>query len=540
MKITPEAVAQTAPDWQPVKKIADLQAKKVTMVKIHGKQIALFQTTRGLRACDNRCPHEGYPLSEGSVSENCVLTCNWHNWKFDLENGDNLYGGDRLRTYPVEQRGEQIWVDISDPPYAERYHEITSSLHDAFDDEAYDRIAREIARLINIGGDPLDALRLTIEWSWQRLKYGWTHAYGAMADWLVVYEENQNDAELQLVCLIESVGHAAFDVLRERDYPYSDAVAPFDEDIFLAAIEQEDEATAIAHLRGAFQAGLGFRDLEYAFTRAALAHYHDFGHSLIYVSKVGYLIDTLDDSVAQPLLLSLVRNLIFAYREDNIPEFSAYQPTLDAWHENAPAAQATTKPAATQLQRKGIKQSLAYTLANRAHEPADLYPPLLLANAYNLLHFDLSQQDKAHLPISGNVGWLSFTHGVTFSNAVRKQCKRYPELWPQGLLQMACFCGRNVAFTSPEEDKSQWYSEDPQTELEQLLERVYDHGLGEYIISVHWLKTALAVREEIEHCEPADAQLLLAALKRFISSPLKRRQTRRTAHQSLEFVANGG
>ncbi|MFL5239337.1 MAG: Rieske (2Fe-2S) protein, partial [Rhizomicrobium sp.] len=29
-------------------------------------------------AIANRCPHEGYPLSEGTLSPGCLLTCNWH------------------------------------------------------------------------------------------------------------------------------------------------------------------------------------------------------------------------------------------------------------------------------------------------------------------------------------------------------------------------------------------------------------------------------------------------------------------------------
>ncbi len=64
-----------------------------------------------------------------------------------------------------------------------------------------------------------------------------------------------------------------------------------------------------------------------------------------------------------------------------------------------------------------------------------------------------------------------------------------------------------------------------------------DHGQGEHIVSVHLLKTALSVSEEMRRLDPPDADILLATLPRFIESPLKRRQTRRTAHQSLQFVA---
>jgi hypothetical protein len=160
-----------------------------------------------------------------------------------------------------------------------------------------------------------------------------------------------------------------------------------------------------------------------------------------------------------------------------------------------------------------------------------------LANATSLLSFDISQQYQIKVPVSGNVGWLDFTHGLTFANAVRQQCTRFPDLWPQGLLQMACFNGRNAAFTTAEMDVERWCPGDPQLQLGVLLERVMDHGEAEHIVSVHLLKTALAVRAEIASLDEADARLLVAALTRFFESPFKRRQARRTAYQSLQFVA---
>ncbi len=62
----------------------------------------------------------------------------------------------------------------------------------------------------------------------------------------------------------------------------------------------------------------------------------------------------------EPVLLSLVRGIIFASHEDMIPEFRAYNDYLDQWgqHKNRPA---------------------------------------------------------------DNVGWLDFTHGLTFANAIHQQ-----------------------------------------------------------------------------------------------------------------------
>ncbi len=524
-------------NWHFAKPVADLKENNVTMARVSGKQIAIFDTPQGIRACDNRCPHEGFPLSEGSISDGCTLTCNWHNWKFNLDNGDNLYGGDRLRTYPVEVREGDLWVELSDPPYAERYDTIVNSLKEAFDDHEYDRISREIARLKQLGADPLEALRLTIEWSWQKMEFGWTHAFAGMADWLMVYEENPEDAELQLVCLLESVGHASFDVLRESIYPYDESVTTYDEAGFLAAVENEDQITALAMLRGGLKDGLKFNDFERGLTHAALAHYNDFGHSLIYVTKAEYLIEKLGVQVAEPLLLSLVRSIIFASREDKIPEFSHYQATLEAWG-NA-ETDTDLMPTAEDWLNKGINRSLKLTLSQSHLQPINLYEKLLKANALSMLNFDLSQQDKTHVPISGNVGWLDFTHALTFSNAVRKQCAKYPELWPQGLLQMTCFSGRNANFATEDNDVNAWCGDDPSAEINAILEQTYDHGLGEYIISVHWLKTAWAVREEMNEFQSDTRRALLASVKRFVHSPLRRKQTRRTAYQSLKFVAKG-
>jgi len=519
-------------NWQLLMPLAELESMSIKMVRVAGKQIAVFNTPDGIRACDNRCPHEGYPLSEGSLSPDCILTCNWHNWKFNLETGDNLYGGDRLRTYPVEIRGAEIWVDITDLPYQQRYVAITSSLHDAFDDYSYDRIAREIARLTKLGADPLDVLRLAIQWSWQKLEFGWTHAYAGMADWLVLYAEHEQSEELKLVCLVESVAHVAYDVVRERDYVFSQEISSFDEANFIHHIETENEDAALAVIRGGIRDGMKFTDFEPALTRAALLHYNDFGHALIYVTKAASLIERLGNTVMEPLLLSLVRGFIYASREDKIPEFRAYHRQLEKWGQHKEQI-----PAASLWRQKSINKSLKAAVACSASQPEEIYQALLIANAINLLSFDIAQQDKIHVSVSGNVGWLDFTHGLTFANAVRQQCSRFPELWPQGLLQMACFNGRNAGFTTAEIELRGWSPEEIEVKLQQLLERVLDHGQGEHIVSVHLLKTALAVRAEIANLEQADAEILVAALTRFFDSPIKRRQARRTAHQSLLFVA---
>ena len=514
-----------------------LSQKRCAVVRRGGKQIALFDTPEGVYACNNRCPHEGYPLREGSLDGACVLTCNWHNWKFDLRTGENQYGGDRLRVYPVELRNGDVWVDITDPPFEAKRAAIMANLRDAFDDHEYDRIAREIARLRLAGGDPTEAVAEAILWSHDRLEFGWTHAYAGAADWLALYDEREGDPERQLVCLLETVGHMADDILREPTYPYTEDTRDYDEDAFVQAIDDEDEAAAVAMLRGALGAGQGFADLERGLARAALAHYADFGHSLIYVVKAGRLIARLGERVAAPVLLSLVRAIVYAWREERIPEFRHYATALEDWGRGRNGV----APEAREFRGLNARNAMKLTARHGKADARALYRALLGVNAENMLHYDMAYQEHIDRPIRDNVGWLSFTHPITFANAARIECGKFPELWPRALLQMACFSGRNAAYTDGSLDGGRWRVNDIDGFFETGVEMLFDHGREEYIVSVHFVKTLLAAREEVRSGAAGEAAgTLAAALHRLVHAPLKRKHTRRTAHQAMAFVALDG
>src|SRR5271156_3500604 len=92
----------------------ELEVQTRKLVRKAGKQVLLIASEGRLFAIANRCPHEGYPLSEGTLGPGCVLTCNWHNWKFDLASGKTLVGRDPVRTYPVRLDGNAILVDLAD------------------------------------------------------------------------------------------------------------------------------------------------------------------------------------------------------------------------------------------------------------------------------------------------------------------------------------------------------------------------------------------------------------------------------------------
>ncbi len=517
----------------------ELSEKGSDLIRLEGKQIVLFDGPKGVFACNNRCPHEGYPLKEGKLSDGCILTCNWHNWKFDLESGETLVGGDKLRRYPVRIDGDEIWLDLTEPPQAERIASAEANLREAVDKHEYDRIARELSRLNLADADPLEALRKVITWQHDRFEFGTTHAIAASPDWLVIRQrlaEQESDAGVDaatLVPLVETIGHFSWDALREPRFPFAEGVEPYAETAFLAAIEGEDEDHAVRLLRGALEAGLGFADLRSAFARAALAHYANFGHSAIYVLKTGELIAALGPDVAEPLMLALTRSLIYASREDLLPEFRHYADVLSRWGDAG-----TRAVKASDFVGLSVDRALERTLESGG-APGRAYQALLGANALNLLSFNLSLQGRTEGSISNNVSWLDFTHGVTFSNAVRHLCDQVPELWPQGLLQMACFAGRNARYIDRDFDMEPWQVPDPVAFVCHNVENLLDHGQFEYIVASHQVKLSLAVQDELAAGpEPDVGAALVAGLNRFLNSPLKRRHSLRTARQALAFVSS--
>jgi hypothetical protein len=412
-----------------------------------------------------------------------------------------------------------------------------ANLRNAFDDHEYDRLARELARLQKSGADPLDAVAAAIQWSHDRFRFGMTHAYAAAAGWMSL-RDRSNDPDIRLVCLVEAIGHMAWDCLREPIHPFAAELLPYDRAGFLAAIESQDEDVAVALLRGAIAQNLHFSDLEPALTEAALRHYADFGHSLIYVVHAGRLIEQLGSLVEAPLLLALVRSLVNASREDLIPEFRGYSRALAAWPRNRTSKGNAAVYPATFI-GCSVDDAMAATLnAAAANSSSDLYRALLGASSINLLRYDLQYLAGIDINVAENVGWLDFTHGLTFANAVRLQCGKYPELWPQGLLQMACFIGRNSGFLDCKVAVETWRPADRGTFARDCVARITDHSESEYIHSAHLVKTFLAAQEEIELNLPDEIEgSVMAAVNRYFREPWKRKHTRRTARQALNFVA---
>ena len=111
-------------NWQCVADVDELPAGRVKTVTAGVHSMALTNIDGEYTAMDNRCPHQGGPLGEGSIEigegGQCWLRCPWHGWDFDPKTGRPPGGhedsGQQL--FPIDVREDGIYVGLEpDPPH---------------------------------------------------------------------------------------------------------------------------------------------------------------------------------------------------------------------------------------------------------------------------------------------------------------------------------------------------------------------------------------------------------------------------------------
>ena len=102
------------PQWHKVAEVGDngLGDGRVRAVTVDRRTLALCRVGLRYGALDNRCPHQGGPLGEGSI-ENGWLRCPWHGYDYDPITGRPPEGSsDSVTTYPVEIREDGVYVEL--------------------------------------------------------------------------------------------------------------------------------------------------------------------------------------------------------------------------------------------------------------------------------------------------------------------------------------------------------------------------------------------------------------------------------------------
>ena len=89
---------------------AELADGRVKTVNCAHRTVCMTRHDGHYAALDNKCPHQGGPLGEGSI-ENGWLRCPWHGWNFHPTTGKPPGGyDDGVETFSIEERDDGIYV----------------------------------------------------------------------------------------------------------------------------------------------------------------------------------------------------------------------------------------------------------------------------------------------------------------------------------------------------------------------------------------------------------------------------------------------
>jgi thiamine pyrophosphate-dependent acetolactate synthase large subunit-like protein/nitrite reductase/ring-hydroxylating ferredoxin subunit len=104
--------------WHRLTELGAVPEGRVITVTVGHRSLAVTNWNGSIGALDNRCPHQGGPLGEGSI-EKGWLRCPWHGYDYSPCNGAPPPGFDDAPTaYRTEVRGDGVYVALPDegPP----------------------------------------------------------------------------------------------------------------------------------------------------------------------------------------------------------------------------------------------------------------------------------------------------------------------------------------------------------------------------------------------------------------------------------------
>ncbi|MGD9696131.1 MAG: thiamine pyrophosphate-binding protein [Thermoleophilia bacterium] len=102
--------------WHRVAEADEIEDGRVRTVQAGHRSVAITRVGDRFGALDNRCPHQGGPLGEGSI-EGGLLRCPWHGYDYDpLTGAPPPPFTDAPACFPVEVRDGGIYVGVAAEP----------------------------------------------------------------------------------------------------------------------------------------------------------------------------------------------------------------------------------------------------------------------------------------------------------------------------------------------------------------------------------------------------------------------------------------
>ena len=302
--------------------VEQVRARGCTVVTGGGHAIAVFPIGDRFAAVDNRCPHMGFPLDRGTVS-NGILTCHWHHARFDLSSGGTFDPfADDVGSFPVTVSGGRVWVDPS-PPQADPVERWSSRLKDGMEHNIRLVIAKSVLGLSSSPADYRTPLTIGAMFGTTYSDRGWGQALTMMtcsANILPhLYPEDRPLALYQGIRQVAAECAGRPPRFLVDPLPTGESRPEVFKGWFRSFIEVRDDEGAERCLRTAIHIGIPPLEIaDMVFAAATDRVYLDAGHVLDFCNKAFELLDHIGWEHAGQVLTSLVHGIATARRSEEL------------------------------------------------------------------------------------------------------------------------------------------------------------------------------------------------------------------------------
>ena len=530
--------------------IDQIPVGSMKLVKADGRRLCVVHTSTGVHALDNACPHEGYGLTTGDL-ENDLLTCAWHNWKFQVSDGSCVLGEESVRCHRVQVGDDgELTVEIDEPDPSAMRPQLLASLRKGIANDYVGQVSRDVVRLLRADANPGELIWEAVAYGAPRAEFGWGHSIASLTDCLQMSDRYEGDQRaLPIVQAIAGVAES------ERDRPVqalpdpARQLPPDPRREFRRLVEAEQLEPAQALLRAAIAADYTADQLRPWFTDIVSDHLLSYGHGAIYAQKAFQLLDRLGWERADTVLPRLLPTLVYGTREDKLPYMRLFHRGLaemDLRH----LAEAAAEPNRDWADDGRLLTAL---LGDNRTEAARAAGAALVAGAgldrvldtvvaavsERLLRYDTAGEWDFH----DDFGWLDITHGLTYANAARWHVAHTAPadgfgdatrlvLWT---VFLANWTGRHEWHTSV---GSRHEVEPRSTDLmaygEALQNEALLDGTTAFIVHAHAVKMSVAATAEAVRSQSI---LPLDATARFMAAPKLERFVAATVTRSIDFLS---
>ena len=304
--------------------LSELQAEGRLLTKVGPLPVVVFWHDGTAYAIEDRCPHLGFPLHQGTV-EAGLVTCHWHHARFDLVSGCTLdLWADDARGFDVRLRGDDVFVAAR--VHADPVGHLQNRLRNGLEDDISLVIAKSVLGLLDAGVAASEIVRTGVDFGVRYRSSGW----GAGLTVLVAMANllPQLAPDDQALALVHGLAFVARDTSNQAPRfaigPLETDDVPFDrlQGWYRRFVDTRSSDAAERTLETALAESDRLADVEALMFAAVTDHvFIDGGHTIDFTNKAFEAIEHLGKDAAGEILPTLVRQTTAASRSEEFGEW---------------------------------------------------------------------------------------------------------------------------------------------------------------------------------------------------------------------------